>query len=127
MQERTHYAYFETEPFQCIGIPYEDDEFSMVVILPKERYGLAELLKTIELSRILNKISKAEKADVDLSFPRFKTEASLNLKTILKRLGLIDGFDEFSADFSGISDMPLYISDVVHKAIIHVSLFVIIF
>jgi serine protease inhibitor len=52
--------------------------------------------------------------------PKFTIETEMNLKEVLQRMGLIDGFSIGNADFSGISDAGLSISNVIQKAKIEV-------
>lgn len=51
--------------------------------------------------------------------PKFSFESNLKLNEVLKRIGLVEGFSD-SADFNGISDIPLHISDVRQRAKIEV-------
>jgi serpin B len=52
--------------------------------------------------------------------PRFRYEFATSLKPALSNLGIERAFDN-RADFSGISDAPLYISDVIQKTYINVE------
>ncbi|KAL7712051.1 Serine protease inhibitor 2.1 [Entamoeba marina] len=55
--------------------------------------------------------------------PLFKLEQTANLKKCLTKLGLVDAFEKianFSKLFKDVVD-PVYIGDVIHKAIIDVN------
>ena len=65
-------------------------------------------------------LSDGAEHQVDLSLPRFRITAGFMLADTLKALGVRTAFTD-AADFSGISDMPLRISAVVHKAYIDVG------
>ncbi len=51
------------------------------------------------------------KAEVDLSFPKFRTEYSKYLNDVLSKMGMGIAFTD-AADFSGITDVPAKISFV---------------
>lgn len=58
------------------------------------------------------------------SLPKFEAEYSVEMKNVLKSMGMTTAFDSGQADFSGIgfsSDGNLYISDVIHKTFIAVD------
>jgi serpin B len=65
-------------------------------------------------------LSSGSEALVDLSLPRFRAEASFQLKDTLQALGVRAAFTS-AADFSGIADESLHISAVVHKAYVDVA------
>ena len=67
------------------------------------------------------RLEKQHKKNVHLEIPKFKIESKIPLVSILKRLGMEDMFEEGDADFGGISDRPLYISEAVQKAFIKVD------
>ena len=71
---------------------------------------------------IFSKIEK-EKAStkVHLEIPRFKIESTIQLNKILKELGMTDMFDDTAADFEGISDENLVVSDAIQKAFMEVD------
>lgn len=66
---------------------------------------------------------KTDKYDVVTKMPEFKYDYSESLVDTMKSLGIRDAFDEFSADFSGITppEQRLFISDVLHKTHIELS------
>ena len=91
----------------------------MLFILP------AEGVKSDEAAEYVAKdfdtlLKKMEVCNVTLSLPKFTTDFSVSLKTILENLGIARAFGE-KAQFGGISDKPLYISDVVQKTYINVN------
>jgi serpin B len=63
---------------------------------------------------------------VDLSLPRFKANFKEEIAKELQRTGLTLAFDQRRADFRGItgrpaSEVPLWISGVVHQAVVEVA------
>ena len=60
--------------------------------------------------------------EVDIYLPKFKFETQYELKELLSDMGMVDAFELPPADFSGISGhKDLYITKVIHKAIIEVN------
>lgn len=57
----------------------------------------------------------------EVVLPRFKLEYESLLNDTLIRLRMGPAFDSYFADFSGISPSRLYISRVIHKAVVEVS------
>ena len=61
------------------------------------------------------------KTKVHLEIPKFKIESEIPLVKILKSLGMTKMFQQGVADFKGISDIPLYVSEAIQKAFIEVD------
>lgn len=111
-------GYYEDEYVQVASKPFES-RFEMLLILPKE---------SIDYSTAIDKVAESlteyrscmEQCELTLSMPRFRYEFATSLKPALSNLGIEKAFDN-RADFSGISDAPLYISDVIQKTYINVE------
>ena len=58
---------------------------------------------------------------VEVFLPKFKLESKFTLNNSLSQLGMPDVFDIERADLSGMSDMAMYVSHVVHKAYVDVN------
>ena len=58
--------------------------------------------------------------EVDLFLPRFKVNSQIALAEVLQSLGMKQAFTK-SANFSGITDEPLWISAVIHEAVVEVD------
>jgi serpin B len=112
-------AYHRGDGCQSVLLPYTGGTLAMAVLLPdgplSEFTGSADVTAT--LSGLL---AGGAECQVDLSLPRFRIEAGFRLEDTLRSLGVRRAF-EAGADFSGISDEPLSISAVVHKAWIDVG------
>lgn len=123
MRRRDALRYFETESFQAVDLPYKDDNLSMSVFLPKARQGLAAFeagLSPALLRQWLAKLDSAQPGDLLLYLPKLSLAEDYELKPALAALGMGIAFSE-SADFTGIADADLFISDVVHKSFLRID------
>ena len=93
--------------------------YSMLLVLPNEGVGCDEA--AMYLAKDLDTYLKAmETCNLTLSLPRFRTDFSGSIKPILAGLGIRRAFGS-KAQFGGISDKALYISDIVQKTYINVD------
>jgi serine protease inhibitor len=104
--------------------PYQGESLAMSVILPHEGVNISEIeaqLNQETLSQIL--LENTFKKEVHVYLPKFKFEKSIELNEVLKELGANDAFDKDKANFKGMTDdrSGLYLSKVVHKAVIEVN------
>lgn len=122
MNQTRELNYSEDETAQILEMPYEGNQLSMVILLPKEKKGVKDLESLLGAETFKNWVSALHKQDVIVSLPKFKMTSEFLLSEALKSLGMTDAFDA-SADFSGMTPDPtgLYISEVIHKAFVDVS------
>jgi len=123
MKMTAKFPYYETPDYQVLGMPYEGNDVFMYVILPRERFGLANVLKKLDGKTLLELVSKRAKSEVHVSLPRFKLESTHALNQMLKNLGMKKAFDPIGANFSGIAEdgEDLFISEVLQKAFIETN------
>ncbi|XP_024881051.1 serine protease inhibitor 3/4-like [Temnothorax curvispinosus] len=108
---------------KCIELPYANEDVSMVIILPNKIDGLAALIDKLEEVSAECSIRLAEtyEHEVRVFLPKFKIVSTLNLgDTLSQKMDLDKPFSN-SAEFGGISDMPLKINKVFQKAFIEVN------
>lgn len=103
-----------------IEIPYQGNELSMIIIVPHEVNGLKTVQENLYRVNLSQSVQQSSARDVDLFLPKFKIESTLNLEETLKKLGMTKMFEN-GADFSGIADVALKISNVCQKAFIEVN------
>jgi serpin B len=121
MSQTGDFGYMETDALQVLELQYEGDGLSMVVLLPKETGGLAELEQSLSAEALAGWLEGLEKRSVVVSLPRFMMTAEFNLDEVLKAMGMADAFSS-AADFSGMTGKRgLLISAVVHKAFVDVN------
>ena len=111
---------------QVLEMPYQGEGLSMVILLPHDTYGLAKLEESLshdKLQKALTAVSQSRPHKVEVSLPKFKLTQQFILNNMLAKMGATEMFDEFKADFSGISPGPerLYVSHVIHKAFVEVN------
>ncbi len=106
------------KPYKCGGIAF-------AALLPKEGTSTSELISSLDGESLTRILSYPEyDVSVEAKMPRFKCESSLELSEILGSLGVIDAFDRYHADLSGIGSSPLgklYISRILHKTFIEAA------
>ncbi|GAB1862620.1 Neuroserpin [Camponotus japonicus] len=125
MFRKGNYKYVELPEHEakCIELPYANKEVSMVIILPDKIDGLSAIINNLETvsADCSTRLTQTYEREVQVYLPTFKTETKLDLgDTLSTKLGLSEPFSN-SANFSGISDVPLKIDKVVQKAFIEVN------
>jgi serpin B len=120
MHNTGHYRYYEDATLQAVEIPYMGGRTAMVILLPKEKDGISQMENKLGHLYYSKIISSMNSPKVIVAFPKFKTTTAFELGGTLSAMGMPDAFSS-SADFSGISNEGLHISNVIHKAFIDVN------
>lgn len=120
VEKRFPFYYCETLNAKVVQLPYSSGSVSMIIILPDQE-SIMELTRKFNsnhLDEILERIHAG--GQVQLTMPKFKIESTHSLIPPLQSLGLQTIFDN-RANFSGISDTSIFVSDVIQKAVIEVN------
>ena len=125
MRQESEFKLKDFGNFSAIELPYEDNDLSMIIFLPKSANGLAELetqLTSVNVEKWLNTLAGIRKREVSIFLPKFKTTSEFELSDILGAMGMQDAFSDQLADFSGMTGKKdLFISKVIHKAFVNVN------
>lgn len=96
---------------------------TMFFILPDEGTDIPSLLSSEEtMQQMFGSISAFDSyGRISWKIPKFRIASSMELKPVLKSLGITDGFDREKADFSGITSEPLYLHDVIQETVVGID------
>lgn len=121
-KEFENIKYIQHKQLACkaIEIPYVGEDLGMVLLLPDDIDGLSGLEKQLTSTLLQNVMSHMVKEKITVKIPKFKLEASYEMKDILKSLGMVDLFDDNLADLSGMGK-DIFVSQVFHKAFVDVN------
>ncbi|EDL15474.1 neuroserpin isoform 1 precursor [Mus musculus] len=107
--------------YQVLEIPYEGDEISMMLALSRQEVPLATLEPLLKAQLIEEWANSVKKQKVEVYLPRFTVEQEIDLKDILKALGVTEIFIK-DANLTAMSDKKeLFLSKAVHKSCIEVN------
>lgn len=108
-----------------IELPYgNNNRFSMLLIYPHSTLNAVfQGLRNFDIGSIHRALptDEDEYDEVILTFPKFKIDSDLDMQHVFKHLGVTDIFEPNEANLSIMSKNPLYVSRVLHKAIIDVN------
>ncbi|KAK0055469.1 collagen alpha-6(VI) chain [Biomphalaria pfeifferi] len=111
------------ENVDVIRMPFTNKRFAFYIALPRSYSGLRDFEMMIvrqDYERINGLFTDMKTELVDLMVPKFKITTSVNLNRGLKNLGMTDAFGPL-ANFHGISENQLFLSEVLQKATIEVT------
>ncbi|XP_027731941.1 serpin I2 [Vombatus ursinus] len=117
MQLRTKLGYFTHSQmnYQVVELPYEGNEFSLILLLPEEGIAIEEVEKIISVDQIQDWLSEMREEHVEISLPRFQIEQKLDFKEAFKALNITEIFSG-GCDLSGIADSSdLHVSQITQK------------
>jgi serpin B len=106
---------------RVLELPYKGGDYSLVIVLPQARDGLAKIEKKLSAADLQAWIDGASETLDALQLPRFTLEQAIDLEPALADLGLGDLFKPKKVDLSGISDAKLAVSGAFHKTFVAVD------
>lgn len=117
--------YGEDEGVQLLELPYAGEELAMLIVLPRQRDGIAALEERLDEAQVAQWAERvAEHRRVEILLPRFRVETdSLALREPLVALGMGVAFSD-RADFSAMTEpheTPLKIDEVFHRVFVEVN------
>jgi serpin B len=118
MQQSDSFDYMENDALQAVELPYVGD-FSLVILLPRQRDGLAAMEKSISADALSSWLKGLTLQSVHIFLPKFKIEGEYELSATLAKLGMPDAFKPQKADFSNMTSADKFcIDQVIHKTYI---------
>ena len=135
MELEDRFYYTKTDTIKILELPYGEsvsqfhsrssvrrEAFSMIILLPNKRNGLAELENSLNAKQVDQWLSQMNRPrEVQVLLPKFKMTTRLDLGTTLTQMGMPNAFSSEVADFSGLSATPKFISQLLHQAWVEVN------
>jgi len=118
MEQTTGLPYYADQHLQCVEMPYGNQAFSMVTILPANDMDIDQLIDYLDNDKWQNIVNNLHEQNVWLKLPRFKIECELPLNEPVMNVGmkLI-----FFGGLGNISDGPLAVSNIKQKTFVEVN------
>jgi len=119
LMEQTNYLpYYSDQNLQCVELPYGNQAFSMIAILPSEDMDVNQLIEALGNVKWENIVNGMRQQKVWLKLPQFKIECNISLYQPLMNLGMKK---IFSDGFANISDASLWVSNIIQKTFVEVN------
>ena len=125
MKKEIKAGYTKFENCSALELPFGNGAFSLVVVLPDEETTLSTVIEQMDeawWNKVVDFNGFAYEAFlqghtylVNLEIPRFKIDYVRTLNTDLMSMGMKTPFDSKAADFSLISNLPLWVGLVKQK------------
>ena len=128
MHVTAYYALVTRPGYRALLLPYNIGGLGMVIALPDRIDGLSAISAKMDAQEVIQLFAAllgGKAAPVELALPKFKTSSKADLKEWFRQLGMTRAFDPSTADFSGMtgrpaSAEPVFINEVIHRALIEV-------
>jgi serpin B len=115
LETKGRFKYHEDELVKIVGVPTEQKELTLYVIVPKDKDGLTQVEKlhlqdNVQLKQLLEHTDRKVR-QVGVQLPKFQIKHKIDVRRTLRKQGVTDAFDPLRADFSGITGIPKYQQD----------------
>ncbi|XP_069685401.1 serine protease inhibitor 77Ba-like [Periplaneta americana] len=125
MHQNSHFRYSRMTELgaKVVELPYEGQQFSMLVVVPIGNTTIDELLERLTkttMEKIYHRMTTEDEefpdAFVEVFLPRVVINSDYVLNKALEKLGIHDVFNDAKADLSGISPHNIHLHKLIHKA-----------
>jgi len=120
----TERAYLEDEKATGFIKKYKGGKYAFVAMLPKEGVSVSEYIASLDGKALNVLLSNPRCCAVHTSIPKFETVYNVEMRDVLKGMGMDKAFDSIDAEFEGLGTSDagnIFISSVLHKTYISVG------
>uniref|UniRef100_A0A2A4JZY5 Serpin domain-containing protein n=1 Tax=Heliothis virescens TaxID=7102 RepID=A0A2A4JZY5_HELVI len=107
---------------KVILLPFEREEYYLMVILPSQFLGMKNTLDSLTDARLLSYLSFTT-MDTELELPKFTARADTDLRDVLAKMGITNMFSRY-AELNGVGSFRAFspqISSAVHSAVLSID------
>lgn len=108
-----------------IALPYKGRDFAMFILMRRNHVSDVQDLDNLELSlttEYLNGvINNMTEVFMSVKLPRMRMTYKNSLKDALKEMQVTSIFDPSSGVFNRMTNVPLWVDDVIHEAVVEVT------
>ena len=122
MRQEIELNYARHELFEAVEVPYGNEAFSAVFVLPSEGVTPASLIESLDATVWNDCISNLSAQTVQLGIPRLELACEFELNKALKKLGMVSMFGNEDTDLTGIHPTAsLFVSQVKQKTALKIN------
>lgn len=123
MHTQADFGYSEDKQVQVVQLPYKGDDLSMLIVLPKvkDKAAMQQLVNELSVDKIKQWNKGLVTQEVNVHLPKFKLEASYQMKNLLTDMGMPRAFEKGAGFNLFDNSPPIKIDDVYHKAVVIVD------
>ncbi|XP_037093428.1 leukocyte elastase inhibitor-like [Pollicipes pollicipes] len=122
MKLKAELGYTSRPHFDVVSLPYQNKDYSLLVLRPHSRSlaAVARLQKSLDGLDVSRLYSQLSQRLVRVLMPPFKIERRYELPANMRNLGIRRIF-QARAEFGGITSRNIFVSNIIHKAVIDVN------
>jgi serpin B len=105
MNQTYKFYYSENELCQALCLPYSNEAYQMIILLPKEGKTVSEVAQSLTADSWQRTGAQMRNVLVDVKLPRFESSSDVVLTDVMKALGMPNAFSKAKADFSNLFDL----------------------
>ncbi|XP_062925761.1 leukocyte elastase inhibitor-like [Mobula hypostoma] len=127
LKSRFAFTYIPEVSTKILELPYDDNELSMVILLPDindDFTGMEKLQNHLTVGHLMTWTNpdKMNEIEINVALPKFKLEEKYDLESILIEMGMVDAFSTTQANYSAMTSRnDLLLTKVVHKSFVEVN------
>ena len=124
MQKEDWFDYTSNDLWATVRLPYGNGSYGMYVLLPHEGKSIYDVIEALDGETWEATRRKMYGNKVNLKLPSFETETSIDLREIMKALGMKRAFDPSKAEFGEMlvkTNGNLYLGLLLQKSKITVN------
>ena len=116
--------YLRDEQAQGFIKYYQGGRYAFVALLPDKGISVLDYVEGLDGQQLKALLDNPTSVSVVATMPKFESEMEVDLREVLKEMGMVLPFDSAQADFADLGTSPggnLYINEVLHKTHIEVE------
>ncbi|MCL2417153.1 MAG: serpin family protein [Bacteroidales bacterium] len=121
MTQTAGLRYYRDQYLRAVELPYGNEAFSMVLILPDNNMSIDELVEHLDSDTWQNIVENLREQNVHLKLPRFRVESDIDLEEPVRNTGIQRIFYGGLQNIGRSTRGPLFVSNILQKTFVEVN------